>query len=257
MLHYTDFSAAIFDVDDTLITSYPPGHPMGVHEESRLEAVHRVGQKRHIAALANFGEQENRDAFRNASVHSMEGATWAILQRVGLADSDVINYADPLLLEIVSIKDDVHEERLRAFGAEVPGAAAFVRALAARGFKGKLAVASTGTRRDILLSLEVIGLADVFPDKQIITKESFFEHPKPHPMAFNLAFESLHLPTDTPREKVLAFEDDPRGIMSAKAAGLYVCAITTRYAKKELAAQPVTPDLICDSYKKFAEALGV
>ncbi|HSW98571.1 MAG TPA: HAD family phosphatase [Candidatus Saccharimonadales bacterium] len=257
MPKYSDFAAAIFDVDDTLISNFPPDYPMGLHEESRLQAVHQVGRTHGIPALAHFGAQDNHDAFKNASVHSMEGATWAILQKAGLAGSDSINYADPFLLEIVKIKDKLHKDVLLAHGREVPGAAAFVRALAAHGFQGKMAVASTGSRRDILLSLEIIGVAGLFPDKQIVTKESFFEHPKPHPMAFDLAFKSLGLPTDTPRTKVIAFEDDPRGIMSAKAAGLYVCGITTRYTKAELAGQPVAPDLICDSYEEIAVALGL
>jgi beta-phosphoglucomutase-like phosphatase (HAD superfamily) len=130
-----------------------------------------------------------------------------------------------------------------------------VRALAAHGFAGKLAVASTAVRRDVLLSLQVVHIADLFPDNHIISKEQFFNHPKPHPMAFELGFKSLGLPAGTPREKVLAFEDHPRGIMSAKAAGLFTCAITTGFTRDELAALEVPPDVIGDSYAELAATL--
>jgi beta-phosphoglucomutase-like phosphatase (HAD superfamily) len=248
-----DFAAAIFDIDDTLLSNHPPGQEQGLHEASRLEASHRVGQKHGIAALANLSAEDNWKAWRTSPVHTLEGATWRILQIVGLADSDAINFDDPLLQKIVQLKNELHEDTLRTFGAEVPGAGQFVRWLAAHGFQDKLAAASTAVRRDALISLDVVGVRDFFPDKRIITKESFFEHPKPHPMPFILAFESLGLPADTPREKVLAFEDDPRGIMSAKAAGLYTCAITTHYSKQALAALEVAPDLTADSYAEFEQ----
>lgn len=45
---------------------------------------------------------------------------------------------------------------------------------------------------------------------------------------FILAFDSLKLP-ETAGKFVCVFEDDPRGIMAARAAGLFVCAIGTRY----------------------------
>jgi beta-phosphoglucomutase-like phosphatase (HAD superfamily) len=59
------------------------------------------------------------------------------------------------------------------------------------------------------------------------------------------------------RRYVVAFEDDPRGIMSAKAAGLYTCAITTCYSRQLLAELEVPPDLIADSFAQFATLLGM
>src|ERR1019366_3489432 len=108
-------------------------------------------------------------------------------------------------------------------GKEVPGAVNFVFALAESGLEDKLAIASGAIRRDVDFFLEKTGLTKVFPDNRIKTKESF-SHAKPNPEVFNFAFNSLDLP-ESDRFAVCAFEDDPRGILSARAAGLYVCAI--------------------------------
>jgi len=71
-----------------------------------------------------------------------------------------------------------------------------------------------------------------------------------------MAFAKLGL-SESDRGQVCAFEDDPRGIMAAKAAGLFTCAITTRYSREHLAALEVAPDLIADSYLEFAGHFGL
>ena len=101
--------------------------------------------------------------------------------------------------------------------------------------------------------LQKVGLAELFPGRHIMSLESA-THTKPHPELFDRAFLSLGL-GEVDRPYVLAFEDDPRGIMSAKAAGLYVCAITTRYSADELQSLEVAPDLIAGTYDEFARQL--
>lgn len=120
---------------------------------------------------------------------------------------------------------------------------------------GKLAIASTANRRDIDAFLEMTDLAQYFPDNAIIARQQL-THPKPHPDAYDQAFVALGLPEEA-RARVVAFEDDPRGIMSAKAAGLYVCAIATNHSKESLARLAVPPDLIASSFSEFARLLGV
>jgi HAD superfamily hydrolase (TIGR01509 family) len=254
MPKYSDFAAAIFDMDDTLIDNYPPGHPDGLHEESRLLAIRDVGKRHNVPELLAFTTEENVIAFRDAPVHSLEGAVWNVLTMCGLVNGDAIDTMHPLFREIVDLKEKWHEQALRDYAIEVPGAAKFVRLLAKNGFQDRMGIASTAFRRDIFLSLEILGLQDLFPDERVISKDRF-THAKPHPEAFEKALAALGL--HLPPEKVLAFEDDPRGIMSAKAAGLFTCAIATRYTKKELAAKPVPPDLIADSYAEFEVLLGL
>ncbi len=241
---------AIFDVDDTLLDNKPGVPGQGLHERSRLAAAHTVGEKYEIPALQALTVQQNLDAFLNAPVHTLEAAVWNILVMTGIADSEVINPDDPVFKEIVALKNELHKDILREHGSEVPGAVGFVRALSQKGLREKMAIASTAVRQDVDMFLDMTGLVDLFPDERIKTKESI-THPKPNPEVFNLAFASLGL-DESEKSGVCAFEDDPRGIMAAKAAGLYVCAITTRFSRQSLAELEIAPDLIAESYQEFA-----
>ncbi|MDB5162333.1 MAG: HAD-superfamily hydrolase, subfamily variant 3 [Candidatus Saccharibacteria bacterium] len=246
---------AIFDVDDTLLDNKPGVPGFGLHERSRLAAVHEVGKRRGIKELEDVSVDENWSAFRDAPVHTIEAAVWGIFLKKGLADSDVINLEHPLLKEIVVLKDELHKDVLLNEANEVPGATDFVFRLSTSGLKDKMAIASSAIRRDVDLFLDKTGMDAIFTKEKITTIENI-THPKPHPEAFNIAFDSLNLP-ETDRFAVCAFEDDPRGIVSARAAGLYVCAITTRYKKEELLALEFPPHLVADSYTEFCELFQV
>ncbi len=250
-----EVKGAIFDVDDTLLDNKPGIPGQGLHERSRLAAVHAVGAEHDIEALKALTARQNLDAFLNAPVHTLEAAVWNILLMTGIADSDVINPDHPLLKQIVDLKNHLHEDILMQFGEEVPNATRFVNSLNQSLPDGRLAIASTAVRRDIDLFLGKTGLTVLFPEERIKSKESI-THPKPHPEVFDAAFSSLGIP-ESDRRSVCAFEDDPRGIMSAKAAGLFVCAITTRYPAGELARLEVAPDLIADTYVEFAHHFGL
>lgn len=250
-----EVKGAIFDVDDTLLDNKPGVPGQGLHERSRLAAAHIVGRKHGIPALEGLTAQQNLDAFLNALVRTLEAAVWNILVMTGVADSEVINSDTPVFREIVALKNELHKDILREFGTEVPGAVKFVKALGRTSLRNKLAIASTGVRQDIDMFLSMTGLDGFFPDERIKTKESI-THPKPNPEVFNLAFASLDLP-EKDKGNVCVFEDDPRGIMAAKAAGLYVCAITTRFDRESLSELEVAPDLIADSYQEFAGYFGL
>lgn len=254
-----EVQGAIFDVDDTLLDNNS-GVKFGVvgrglHERSRLAAAREVGKRHGIRQLSELSAEDNLEAFMSASVHTLQAAVWNIMLMTGLADSEVANPEDPLLQEIVSLKNELHADIILNEGEEVPGASAFVRALAGNGLEDRLAIASSAIRRDVDLFLGKVGLAPLFPARRVVTLESI-THPKPNPEAFNLAYASLGLP-DSHRQTTCAFEDDPRGIMAAQAADLYVCAITTRFSREELMALEVPPDLVADSYAEFAEHFGL
>lgn len=255
-MQYSDFVGAIFDVDDTLLDNKPGIPGQGLHERSRLAALQEVGKRRGIPELLQVTPRENLDGFLNAPVHTLEAAVWNIMYGRGLVTVNVPDPKNKIFQEIVALKNKLHEKILREEGEEVPGASAFVRALAANGFEGKLAIASTAVRRDIDIFLEKTALNHLFPDSRIISKDKL-THAKPHPEAFNKAFAALGLPPDTNKAKVMAFEDDPRGIMSAKAAGMCVFAITTRYSREKLAELEVPPDFIADSFAEFSRLLGL
>jgi beta-phosphoglucomutase-like phosphatase (HAD superfamily) len=250
-----EVKGAIFDVDDTLLDNKPGILGQGLHERSRLAAAHTVGKQYGIPELEELTAVQNLDAFLNAPVHTLEAAVWNILVMTGLADSEVINPDNQVFKEIVTLKNELHKDILLEFGDEVPGATGFVRALGQSGLKDKMAIASTAVRQDVDIFLGMTGLDEFFPATRIMTKESI-THPKPNPEVFNLAFATLGL-DDTDKQNVCAFEDDPRGIMAAKAAGLYVCAITTRFDRKSLSELEIAPDLIADSYWEFAGYFGL
>lgn len=240
---------AIFDVDDTLLDNKPGNPGFGLHERARLAAAREAGQRHDIEALERLSIKDNLDAFLTAPVHTLEAAVWNILRITGQADGDVINLENVLLQEIVARKDELYKDILLNEGEEVPGATAFVRALAATGIEDSMAVASTAIRRDVDIFLGKMELTELFPSDRIKTKETI-THAKPNPEVYNLAFESLALP-DTDRPYVCAFEDDPRGIMAARGAGLFVCAIGTRFGVKELMSLEVAPHVALATYDEF------
>lgn len=256
MFNFSDFTGVIFDIDDTLLDNRPPGEPLGLHELSRLMAAQEVGKRNDMAGLRDFTSKQSTQAFLDAKIHTVHAAVWQMLVIAGLvAPDDEMDLNHPLLQEIVTLKEELHEDLLRTRGREVPGAIKFVTCMAENGLAGKLAVASTACRRDIDIFFEMTELGQFFPNARIISRENF-THAKPHPEPFNLAFASLGLP-ESVRARVVAFEDDPRGVMSAKAAGLYTCAITTRHKREDLANLAVPPDLIADSYAEFSELFGL
>jgi beta-phosphoglucomutase-like phosphatase (HAD superfamily) len=255
MLRYTDFAGVIFDVDDTLLDNMPRDPVRRLHERSRLAAVHEAGQRHGILALEQFSAEDNLNAFLTASVHTLEAAVWNILFMTGQVATNEIDPNNQLFREIVQRKEDLHEKILREEGNEVPGASQFVKSLAEHGLKGKMAVASTALRRDIDIFFEKTSLTPLFSDKRIISKDKV-THAKPHPEAFELAFATLGLPAEL-KPKVAVFEDDPRGIMAAKAAGMYVFAITTCFDKEHLLAQLIKPDVVADSFAEFAQLIGL
>lgn len=248
---------AVFDVDDTLLDNQAGVKSGTIHEHSRLKAVQNIADKYDISSLRTLTVQENLDAFLNAKVHSLPGAVWGTLFLKGVVDSEDFDPTHPLLNEIVDLKNEIHAEVLRELGVEVAGASFCVHALAERyGIENHMAIASSAVRRDITIFLdELTDLRQYFPDSRIVSLEDIHHgEGKPHPAPFNKAFESLGL-NQADRRNVLAFEDDPRGVASAKAAGLYVCAITTRFTADNPTLLAAKPDMIIDNYDDFMKLL--
>lgn len=251
-----NFTGAIFDIDDTLLDNLPNSPEGGLHERSRLAAVHKAGEIKGIESLKQLSYEENLMAFKTAAVHSMDGAVWNILQKRGLAEGEAIDQKHEILSLIVELKNTIHEEILIKYGAEVPGASRFVKKLAQAGLADRMAIASTGMRRDIDIFLNKFGIASYFPNERIVSRE-MITRPKPDPQAYEMAYAMLGLDATAEKKKVLAFEDDPRGVKSAKLTGLYTCAITTRYSRRELLDQEYLPDLVAESFAEYEEIFGL
>ena len=216
----------------------------------------RSPKKYNLPTLAAVTEEENAKAFRNALTHSVDGAVWETLYVSQIVENRELDPSHELLREIVVLKNELHIDTLRTLGQEVSNASIFVGALAERyGIKDKMAIASSAIRRDINIFLdELTKLRVYFPDERVISLEDIPHNlGKPHPEPFNRAYATLGL-LDSDRGAVVAFEDDPRGVISAKKAGLFVCAITTRFKKDDEQLLAAQPDLIIESYD---EALGL
>jgi beta-phosphoglucomutase-like phosphatase (HAD superfamily) len=249
------FAGAIFDVDETLLDTNVNDPVNGLHELARLQATHEAGRRHNIPELIALTPAQNLQAFLTAPVHTLESAVWNSLVMMGVESTRTIDPQNPLLLEIVARKDELFEEVLRTKGKPVPGAVHFIKALGTYGLTNKMAIASTARRQDIDTFIEMIDAGTYFPPERIISK-SDVTHPKPNPEAFDKAFQLLGLP-DKQRGHVLAFEDNPRGVMSAKAAGLFTCAITTVNSREVLMNQAVVPDLVAASFAEFETLLGL
>jgi len=253
MFLISDAQGVVFDDDETLNDKVADDHAYALHERSRLQAIHAAGRRHGLPQLLAVTPQQNLAGILDSPVHSLEGAVWQVLYTAGVVASPTLEPTNPLLLEIVQHKDILYEQLLRTDGRPVAGAVAFVEWLANQGLSGRMAVASTARRVDIDIFFEMSGLHRFFPGDRIIAKDAV-THLKPHPEAFDAAFLTLGLPENA-RRQVLAFEDSPKGIMSAKAAGLYTCAITTIYPKDALQALEIAPDLVADSYAEFRQLL--
>jgi HAD superfamily hydrolase (TIGR01509 family) len=247
MIKLSAVKGAVFDVDETLLDT------TSLHAKARLQTLHEIGRSHDLPALLKITPEQNRNFFLDAPVHSLEGAIWQTLFATGLVPTRSIEPKHPLLLEIVHRKNKLYMALLRTEAKPYPGAIEFIDWLAGQGLGEHLAIASTAVRQELELFVEMFGLGHYFPPERIIAKDNV-EHVKPHPEAFDKAFKSLGLP-DGDRAKVLAFEDNPRGVLSAKGAGLYVCCITTIYSKKDLLGLDVPPDLVADSFDEFRQLL--
>lgn len=247
-------SGAIFDIDGTLLNDYVDG--VGLHERARLAAAHKVGKRLSIAQLQSLTMDQAAEAWVTAKEHTMLAATWRTLHMVGLVSSEDIDHDNTLLKELAQTKDELFVEILQQYGSAMPGAYSFVSSLVGKhGLGSKLAISSTACQRDIDAFLKMANFTDYFPGNNIISLECV-SRPKPHPESFDLAFKTLGLP-ESKRSNVIALEDHPRGIASAKHAGLFTCAIATSHTREHLSSLETAPDLIADSFKELEKLLDL
>lgn len=245
---------AIFDVDDTLLNNYPDVLDLGLHEQARLMAVREIGQERGITQLAETTVDQNNSVIRRALEHSIEGSVWRLFYELNVVNSPIIDHDNELLNAVVKRKHDLYDPILKSYGSPLPNAVKFVKSLSML-TNNHVAIASGSQKENVLAFLRMSGLIDVFSHNRIICRQDF-ENAKPDPESFATAFHALDLDIEQ-ASKVVAFEDDPQGIESAKRAGLYVCAITSRFTSTELLKREYKPDMVRSSYSEFANDFGV
>jgi beta-phosphoglucomutase len=150
---------------------------------------------------------------------------------------------------LTSEKARALQQLLRAASPLFPGAAASVRAMAARVPVG---LASGALRHEILQVLEAEDLPDVFT---AIVAVGDTPRSKPSPDPYARAVELIEAATGSPLDpdRVVAVEDSLQGLASARAAGLRTVALATTYRPELLKeAALVLPDISSVTYDRLA-----
>lgn len=201
--------AAIFDFDGVIVDTEP------LHYSAFLAvlAPHGIafGWPEYVGTYMGF---DDRDAFREAF----------------RARGEILD--DGTLARLVSEKSAVFLDTVRGGVRAYPGAVALIDSLHASGLP--LAISSGALRSDIAPILERLGIARCFG---VVVSADDVPRSKPDPACYALAFERLLRKNparlSTPG-RVLAVEDTPAGIRSAKGAGLRVLAVTNSRGAPEL-----------------------
>lgn len=116
----------------------------------------------------------------------------------------------------------------------LPGAVELLKSIPVR---LPVALCSGALRSDILPVLEKLGISGVFA--VMVTAEDT-DKSKPDPAPYRLAMKKLEIKEGS---TVIAIEDTPAGILSAKGAGLKVLAVTNSYDREYL----MEADAVTDS----------
>jgi len=240
---------AVFDVDETILDNGHQTLGVGYHEKFRLQAIHEIGKENDIPELVEMTIEDSMVAFRTAFEHTFSASLWNMLCMAGVRNNqNEINELDPLHLAITVRKNQLYKQALKSEILPIAGAKKLISSMYLL-CDGHLAISSTALRIDIDTFLQANDLDKYFTSERIFSLEDL-THAKPHKESFIKGFLSLGLP-ESARKNVIAFEDAPNGVISAKKAGLYTVAITTHFSKDELMSATHTPDLVIDRYSEL------
>lgn len=181
----------LFDLDGTIIDTEP----------SAAEAIRDC-----------FGGWGIRVTAEDASF--VTGRTWASAFDFLLSRYSVPVSREKVVDTVMAAYRDTLERDLHV----VPGSVAAIQALAGSG-RFRLGLVSGSGRSEILWALKKLGIADHF---EVILGAEDYPRSKPAPDGYAKALSVL----GSRSERGLVFEDSTAGIASARAAGLWVVAIT-------------------------------
>ncbi|HEY5622091.1 MAG TPA: HAD family phosphatase [Pontiella sp.] len=205
-------SAVIFDFDGIIVDSEP------MHFRAFNEVLEPIGLKISWEAYCDtYIGFDDRDAFRAAFAENGKKADPEEIKR------------------LIEQKAEVFQRCVQQGDATpLPGAVELIKSLPPR---LRVALCSGALRQDILPIITTLGIADAFT--VIVTAEDT-PRSKPDPAPYRLTAEKLGI--DNPAS-IVAIEDTPAGILSAKGAGLKVLAVTNSYDRDYL----MEADSITDS----------
>jgi HAD superfamily hydrolase (TIGR01509 family) len=181
--------AVLFDLDGTLIDTEP----------TAAQAVQEC--------FAQWGHE-----ITPSDAQYVTGRTWA-----SALDYLFLKYCLPIAKESATHQiQKRYRQTLEANLPQVPGAVETVENLASH---YRLGLVSGSFRHDILWALDTLRIAARF---EIILGAENYTHGKPNPEGYLKAVHTLQV---NPQE-CLVFEDSQPGIQAARAAGLWVVAVT-------------------------------
>lgn len=202
-------AAVIFDFDGVIVDTEP------LHYQAFQKILAPLNLdyswEEYVAVYMGF---DDRDAFREA------------FKQGGIALSE------GELEQLIARKADIFQEVIAAGVAPYPGVTALIHNLHKQ--STPLAICSGALRSDILPIIDQLGIASCFA--HIITADDV-PHSKPDPTCYRIAAQQLidaypdQLRTSSP---IIAIEDTPAGISSAKDAGLLVVAVSNSYPVERL-----------------------
>lgn len=219
MLPLERFQAVIFDLDGVLIDSEP------LHAEAKRRTFEALGLDVPDEAVTGFRGQTD------------EAVLAEVLRRHGRPGVR--------LHALIAAKNAAYESLLERLDL-IHGAAEFVTLLAGLGMR--LALATSATRRNQELAFARFGLSTWF---EIVTTAADVPHPKPHPDPYTVTTTLLGLSP----ARCLVIEDSINGVLSARAAGCPVAAITTSFSSADL--QQAGADLVVPGYADLRVRLGL
>lgn len=140
---------------------------------------------------------------------------------------------DARLSELINIKAGIFQEVISEGVTAYPGVVNLVRQLRKNGTA--LAICSGALKSDIVPILRYLEIESCF--SEVISAEDVI-HSKPDPASYVLAKDMLQkrLPQmfAENNDQMIAIEDTPAGVASAKGAGLQVIAVTNSYPADKL-----------------------
>jgi beta-phosphoglucomutase-like phosphatase (HAD superfamily) len=170
------------------------------------------------------------EAHRHGS-HPEEIIGW-VLQQIGVMPPDADVLQDPLVAEVVSLKSSLYFAHAARGLEAIPGSVDYVRR-AFEAYGGRVVIATTAMREfEVVPFLRKYDIEDKIKD--IVSKEDTpLGRMKPDPFVYDRAVDLLGVPA----AHVMAIEDSPRGLESAKRARggvLYAIALTTTHRADDL-----------------------
>lgn len=187
-----DFTGYIFDLDGTLVDTMP------LHYKAWDHAMRRAG----------LAETLDEDLF-----YSLGGVpTLRVAELIGA------HYGIKLDPHFVFQDKETLFREIQADAQLIEPVVAFARRVAAT---HPVSIASGGTREIVARSLELTGLAELFP---VVVTACDVTHGKPAPDMFLLAAKHMGVPP----EKCLVFEDAEPGMRAAAAAGMRWVQVPSR-----------------------------